>query len=286
MPVGDAERRALVRRPSSAGPEPAPLVLMFHGAGSTAQFAAETTGWCAAAGRHGFVVAFPEGTPADPSRAPEFRTNPQAWNDGSGRGHAVRAADDVAFTRALLDELGRRMPLDPGRRFVTGFSNGASLAWRLGVELAADLAAIAPVAGHLWLEAPAPARVLPALVIMGGSDPLNPVAGGPITTPWGRRTTAPPARRSFDRWRALAGCPGAPAVEEHARWLVERSPGCAGGVPVEFRLVHDLGHAWPGGPRVLPSWIGGPASDALDGAEAIWGFFAALGAATIAGSPR
>jgi polyhydroxybutyrate depolymerase len=89
---------------------------MLHGAGATAAFAEEQTGWAARGRADGFAVVLPEGTPRDATTAPAFRLNPQLWNDGSGRGHvARRGVDDVGFIAALVERLvGKASRLLPG----------------------------------------------------------------------------------------------------------------------------------------------------------------------------
>ncbi|MEI9998131.1 MAG: PHB depolymerase family esterase [Verrucomicrobiota bacterium] len=63
------------------------------------------------------------------------------WRDGrtviSGR------VDDVHFFEALLVHLQSALPVDPRRVYLTGFSNGAGMAFTLGAHFADRLAAIA-----------------------------------------------------------------------------------------------------------------------------------------------
>ena len=269
--VGGSARRALVADPPGA--KARPLLVMFHGAGATAQIAADQTGFAALGAREGFIAAFPEGTARDPSAPPQFRLNPQTWNDGSGRGHVARnAIDDVAFTDALLDRFVSGGRADPAALYLTGFSNGGSFAFRAAAALSARVAAVAPVAGHCWNE-PVLARPVPALYIMGSADPLNPLAGGAVTTPWGGTEVHPPADRSGERWARANGCVGEPRVRRDGALEWTEYDGCGGRV---IRcIVEDLGHVWPGGPRLLPERLVGRRSDALRGSEEIWRFLAA-----------
>ena len=273
---GGEERRWLLHRPASLPAGPRPLVLMFHGAGATAGMTARQTGWGAVADREGFLVAFPEGTAKDPGAPPTFRLNPQAWNDGSGRGHtARRATDDVGFAGRLLDHLVATEPVDPARVYASGFSNGASFAFRLGAECPARIAAVAAVAGHCWVGVSRVEPVVPLLYVVGDQDPLNPIAGGELTTPWGRREFHPAPRDSFDRWAAALGFEPASATAARepglARW---RHGPREDGAEAEFVVIEGLGHVWPGGPRMLPARLVGPGSDRLRGSEAAWALFA------------
>lgn len=273
LAVGGTRRRALLHLPPSAGAG-LPLVVMLHGAGATATVARQQTGWPEKADSEGFAVVFPEGTPRDPAAAPLFRLNPQLWNDGSGRGHvARRGVDDVGFIAALIERLDRELRLDRSRIYVTGFSNGASLAFRLGAELGNLIAAIAPVAGHCWIDRPRPARPMPLLHIAGAADPLNPIDGGEVETPWGHSEYHPPVRRSIERWAAASGCAGCTDRTDDAGVVWTECGGCDGGTEVRLAVVPELGHVWPGGPRLLPERLVGHASRRLMGTDVIWTFF-------------
>lgn len=272
LEVGGRRREALVDAPEASG-GPMPVVVMFHGAGATAELARTNTGWGELARRERFIAVFPEGTRRDPSAPPAFRQNPQSWNDGSGRGHvAHRQVDDVAFTAALLDHVAERWPADPRRVYAVGFSNGAALTFRVAAELSGRIAAAAPVAGHLWLERPEPARPVPLRLITGSADPLNPLAGGTVRTPWGHAEHHPPLMDSARRWAAAIGCGPEPSDVPEAPGLRTLRWRGTGDAEVRFTVVDGLGHAWPGGRRLLPEWIGGPSSDLLDGTAAIWRF--------------
>lgn len=267
-------RRALLRAPVSAPRGLRAVVVLLHGAGGTAALALGNTGWGALADREGVLLACPEGTRADPVSPPVFRQNPQAWNDGSGRGHTARAGiDDIGFLDALITDLVRGHGADPARIYLVGFSNGGSLAFRAGAELAHRVAAIGPVAGHCWVAPDRGPRPVPALMMFGGQDLLNPTDGGEVKTPWGSVEYHPPILESFDRWRAFNGCTGAPLDSSSADGVREWSAtGCAPGGEVRCLVIADLGHHWPGGPRLLPPWIAGPASRRVDGTSTLWEF--------------
>lgn len=264
-------RRALLQLPAST--RGAPLLVMLHGAGATAKFAEQQSAWAGRGRKDGFAVVLPEGTPRDATAAPSFRLNPQLWNDGSGRGHvARRGVDDVGFLVALIERLIHEHGLDASRVWLTGFSNGGSLAFRLAAERPDLVAAVAPVAGHCWVEPGPLKRAVPLLHLAGGADPLNPVPGGEVETPWGHREYHPPVRRSAERWAAACGCDRVAMSTDERGIEWAEGIGC-GAVSVRQGVIPGLGHVWPGGPRLLPERLVGKASRLLSGTDAILEFF-------------
>ncbi len=286
--AGGLDRRALLHVPPGAPPVAGwPLVIMLHGYGGNAQQVAQETGWAAKADREGFAVVFPEAARAEPGQPPGLRRNPQAWNDGSGRFFvAERQIDDVAFIGALIDRLADAHRVDRRRVYVTGFSNGASMAFRVGVELAGRVAAVAPVAGSLWVPPTAAVRAVPLCYITGTADPLNPLDGGPPRLGAGGAAQGgrdkPAVAAMLALWAAAAGLPVGPAVDQTAGGVRQRrwassAPAAAqpAAEPAALWLVtiDGQGHVWPGAPANLPQRLVGPATRQLQATDFIWDFF-------------
>jgi polyhydroxybutyrate depolymerase len=246
--VDGRPRRAVVYAPARNAP--APVVLLLHGVGASGEWMVEETRWDEKAKAEGILLVAPDATRPNPDSPARFYTNPPLWNNGSSRPPAdrVAAVNDVRFLGTLLDEVSRRWPVDPARIFVTGFSNGAGMTFRLARELAGGIAAIAPIAGF-DPGGPQPARSVPTLYMIGTHDPLIPVEGGVVNTPWGD------------------GQPRRPVREMLARWDADN------GRPTTALFIDGLGHHWPGGRAGLNRRIAGPPSDEIDATAAVWEFF-------------
>jgi polyhydroxybutyrate depolymerase len=283
LTVKGVERRALVHLPESYDRKtPQPLVLMFHGNGGTAESVAKETGWVAKADAAGFIVVFPEGTRPDMTQPPKFGRNNPAWNDGSGRFHAgERNVADVAFIAALLDHLEAEFAVDKRRVFATGFSNGASMAFRVGLELAERIAAIAPVSGALWIAKPKAAQPVSLLYITGTADPINPMEGGAPKMASGSgfkgvpEKAKPPVREMVWAWVKLLGCaPDAKSLASSIEGITTVvHAGGRDGTEVIFTTIEGHGHIWPGGKSPLPEFIVGKTTSRLSATDAVWEFF-------------
>ena len=282
LKVGDLNRRYIVHVPTGYDDKkPAPVVIMFHGGGGTARGAMRETGWTQKADREGFLAVFPEATPPDPTKPSRIGTNGQAWNDGSGGFHSgERNIPDVAFIDAMLDDLIARFAVDQRRIYATGFSNGACMTFRVGVDLSARIAAIAPFAGSLWLKEPKLDRPVALFYITGDADPLNPFEGGApkMATGASIRTAVsrvkPPAREFVAAWAHLLGCSAEPKPAPATPGVTTlRYGGGREDTEVRFSVIAGHGHIWPGGKNLLPESMVGKATARFNATDAIWEFF-------------
>jgi polyhydroxybutyrate depolymerase len=252
LAFGGHIRKALAHVPPGDAVLPRPVVVMLHGAGAEVRWALEETGWHRTADREDFLLLLPEALPLDPSHPASFLKNPTWWNDGSPPSRsAARDVDDVAFLTELLDQMGGRMRVDPRRVYVTGFSNGAAMTFRLAIERGERLAAIAPVAGYCWRVSFTLPRPVPSLYLIGEEDPLVLRTGGTVRSPWGWTEERPPVATTIERWRA--------ALRGEAEF--------------EVRFIPGLGHHWPGGRGLLSRRLFGPPSASVSASEVISDFF-------------
>ncbi|OJZ68773.1 polyhydroxybutyrate depolymerase [Mycobacterium paraffinicum] len=241
----------------------APLVVMLHGGFGNGEQAERAYHWDAEADRGRFLVAYPDGLN-------------RAWNAGTCCGEPQRVgADDVGFITAMVGAVEQQMPLDRARIYVTGMSNGAMMALRLGCQ--SDVfAAIAPVAGTLLTDCSQAHRVS-VLQIHGTADDRVPYNGGPgkaFSFNGTARVDGPSAQSVNATWRAIDAC--GPPNSSTAGDVTTQVAGCPDGRTVELISVAGAGHQWPGGePSPLAEKLAGtPApSTALDATDTIWQFF-------------
>jgi len=180
----------------------------------------------ALAEREGFVVAYPNGL--------------GSWAIGFGTVADSAGVDDVQFIRTLIRHLASELPIDRDRVHVAGFSDGATMSYRLGCAMTDELASITavasgvPIFGQLW---GGPSRPLSVQVVGGTNDQIF---------PW--KDVAETARL----WAIQDGCattetetlPDDPR-DDVTVYRIDYG-GCVPGTDVRFFLVEGGGHTWPG----------------------------------------
>jgi polyhydroxybutyrate depolymerase len=272
MRLDDHDRQFIIYTPPSAtADEPRPVVFFFHGAGGSAEQAASTYGWMEKAKAERFFVVFPQGLGARPDARPGFLLNPNVWRDGMPG--MPGEADDVDFFSTLLDKLEVVLPIDRRRVFVTGFSNGAGMAFTLGSRFSDRIAAIAPVSSRSFVPVDHIARALPVYYLVGAADPLMRFNGG-TTAAWATTRTLPPVQDTVVQWALLDGCPATPqtANDKNGVRVMRYAPG-RDGAEVLFTVIKGNGHHWPGSVEPLPQAISGPTLDPFSATDRIWDFF-------------
>jgi polyhydroxybutyrate depolymerase len=240
-----------------------PLVVMLHGGFGTGEQAERSYHWDAEADSGHFLVAYPDGLN-------------RAWNAGTCCGEPQRVnTDDVGFITTMVGAIEQEISIDRARVYVTGMSNGAMMALRLGCQTD-TFAAIAPVAGTLLTDC-SQARPTSVLQIHGAADDRVPYNGGPgkaFALNGNPRVDGPSVESVNATWRSIDGC--GPPASSTAGSVTTQTAGCADGRTVELISVAGAGHQWPGGaPSPLLEQFGIPApSTALDATDTIWQFFA------------
>lgn len=239
LQAGDQTRSYLLYVPQRAISNPMPLVMVFHGGGGNAEQIMPMAGWNEEAERRGWMVAYPNGSGRRENRL-------LTWNAGSCCGYAQdRGIDDVAFVRAVIDDVGRRNRLDRARVYATGISNGAMLSYRLACELADRIAAIAPIAGTQEVPSCTPAKPVSVMHFHGTADQNVPFEGGV-----GERALIKIDKRSvpstLEEWRRHDRCQPAAPIRRDGDAAFSASA-CADSAEVVLVTIDGGGHAWPGG---------------------------------------
>ena len=268
--VKGRQRSYLLHTPPDASAKPRPLVLVFHGGASNAVATVALTELNEKADREGFVVAYPNGS----GRLPSILT----WNAGNCCGFArEERVDDVAFIRALLDDVAKVTPIDATRVYATGSSNGGQMAYRLAAEMPDRIAAIAPVAASLEVKLGSIGRPVSVLHFHGTADENLPLAGGQ-----GSRSIAGvkfnSVEQSIGAWTKANQCQPAPTVEtvpdrfDDGTTVERRSyPGCRAGAEVVLYVITGGGHTWPG--RQIRTALLGTTTREISATDLMWEFF-------------
>ena len=225
---------------------PLPLVLSLHGYGSSSARQDAYLGLSASADRDGFLLVEPDGS-LD-AQGKRFWNATDACCDF---GHTN--VDDVAYLRAVIDDVIATHAVDLARIYVVGHSNGGYMAYRVACELGSRVAAVVSLAGATWLDSarcPSGARVH-ILQIHGDADPTVIYAGDP---------SYPGAVQTVTTWAQRNGCTGALEPGDAPLDLVSTIPGaetvrqrvagCPAGGAVELWTMKGASHV----PRLTPSF--------------------------------
>lgn len=271
--VQGLDRRYLLFEPGADPGEARPLVLVFHGEGGEPRGSEAYFGMDEIAEECGFLVAYLEGLE-------------KSWDDGRGIAPGgTRGTDDVAFVRAVVDQIASRRPVDRSRVFATGMSTGGMFCHRLAAEASDLIAAIAPVCGPIarpYVEEFRLERPVSMLVIIGDADPIIPLEGG-FVYPGGlqRRGAVSSLDDTLAPYLASAAIEGRPEIRAIADTVPDGTtaerriyPAGVGGTRVVVTMVEGGGHGLPGRVRSYPEWAVGKTTKDFDGSRAIWEFFA------------
>ena len=268
------ERRFHLHLPPRAS-TPAPLVVVLHGGGRSADPVAQiraATRFDEKADAEGFAVVYPEALEGN-------------WNDGRGvtryRSHADNV-DDVGFIGAVVERAASIARIDRARIYVAGASNGGMMAYRLACEDPARYAAVAGVIANLPSNLRCrPRRSVPLVIINGTDDPLMPWGGGYVTFGPQRMGQVMSAEATAGLFAEANGCKSTPEFER----LPDRAPGDGTRVfrgrfaqcraDVLLYRVEGGGHTWPGrGRQTAARAIVGRTSRDIEATDEIWSFFA------------
>jgi polyhydroxybutyrate depolymerase len=213
--------------PDGARPGATPLIVVVVPGGGGDR--GDRLGVTAAATRAGFAVLYPT-------------SDDGFWTLNHRQGDA-----DVDAVIGLLDRVTAGGCFDDRRISITGVSNGAGFAARLGCELPGRFAAVVPVAAGYRALDPCPARArADFLDIHGTADTVVPYNGK-------KPDRAGSVPRYTARWAKRDGCDSPPRATTPRRLVARFSyRGCDDGLRVERLRLSGTDHGWPGAGPPLP----------------------------------
>lgn len=221
---GHREYRLRVPPRLRDSPDPLPLVLAVHGGASNAEKFEELSGFDGVADDEGFLVAYPEGFAF-------------SWNAGPCCGPArLGRVDDVGFLEKLIDRLVGAGVADPERVYVSGFSNGGGMAYRMACEGPGGIKAIGVVSASLIIDCE-PRGPVSVMIVHGRADRSVPYEGGGQRDFDDKRPFTP-VSHAVGFWRKALG---AGSLRKDGSCRAAR-----GEAAVRF-CPHGGGHVWPEG---------------------------------------
>lgn len=214
-----------------------PMVLNFHGFGSTATEQALYTQLDPKGAARGFIVVTPNGI------------NKQ-WD-------YTAPSADFTYTADLVRYLDSVLCIDGRRTFTTGMSNGAAFSSAvvcqtdIGFDAFATVTALTPACAN--------GVKIPMLAFHGTADPVVPYSiAGPFTATWAARN----------------GCSATPVETRIEPDIQKRTfVGCEAGLSATLYSIEGGGHTWPDGLVDLPQF--GATTRTIDATDLILDFFAA-----------
>jgi polyhydroxybutyrate depolymerase len=240
MHVGGRERGYLLLPPLGLRPGGlAALVVVLHQDVGSAQAVAEGLGLDGLR-REGVALAYPAGFNG-------------SWNAGGCCGIAkAENVDDVGFVDAVLDDVGRHVPIDKNRRALVGYSGGGMLAYRVLCRAHPSLIAAVEVSGSLEAHCPSTVVLPDLLSVHGAKDGTVGLTKSIHVTHLGMSPR--PVVSTLTLVTKQAGCGGrttndGPGVR-YVHWT-----SCRGGSSVDLQIVAGAGHGWEsvqGAMRAMP----------------------------------
>ena len=192
----------------------------------------------------GFFTVYPE--------AYQRRWNSTAFEIN---GWPTSNTDDVAYISALIDTLRAQYSIDTTRVFVSGWSNGGTMANLVATKLAHRITAACVVDGAVTptiVNGYSPKRPVPIMILNGTEDPYVPYTGG------GNRYTVEQTVGIWQTWNNATVRVDSTVINgnsnDQSSVLRVRYYGSKVDTPlVVFYRIDNGGHEWPGAPPYFGS---------------------------------
>ena len=128
----------------------APIVLNFHGFGSTALDQLRLSDWRELADENNFILIYPQGLKL--SADGKTSAGVTHWNPDPLSRDNKSESNDLGFVMKLLRRISKQHSTDLSSVYATGFSNGADMAYGLASYGSNVIAGIAPVSGLMSVK--------------------------------------------------------------------------------------------------------------------------------------
>jgi polyhydroxybutyrate depolymerase len=210
------------------GTRAVPMLMVFHGFGSSKELIDADTGLDRLGSQRGYVVVTPDGS-----------GTPRTWNLFDPNG-----PDDYGAVDALVVELASKLCIDSRRLYATGHSAGSAFAGFLVCKKPYRYAGVAMVSATVPSACPTNMKQS-VLGIHGTADPAVLYDGGKGA---GQSVAIPPIKETIANYAQRDECRANPAKDQPAPG-VERLEyqGCLNGKHVALLTIVGGGHPWPGG---------------------------------------
>lgn len=225
--VGDSEREFLVQFPAEISGS-APVIIDFHGGGASAIDQYFTSNFSQLSHREEVVIVYPQANESKGS----------VWNTlRSQDGNKVAEVDDFGFIGSIIETLQLNPTIDASRIYVSGYSNGAAMAYQIACHLNSDIAGFVVMSGLFPVENKHPCLIThetPGIIMNGIRDRERPMSG---IDGYARSV------REGASWWALQNGASEGIVETYAG--VERSVyESTSGTQIQLFIVEDGDHVW------------------------------------------
>lgn len=271
LDVSGVTRTYALHVPTNFQKNSSALVIALHGSGGSGLGMESLTGFSTLGDQDGFAAVYPDGLVEPGEGVPDWS---YFFND---------FGDDVGFIRTLITALQTTVGPDPKKIFVSGFSAGAFMSHRLGVQLSDLVAGIGVVEGAIssGTGAAVPSALEPVSVIVVHGDQDHTVFYCGSQTDASQEDTfnywsgaSANSCSALDTQSALCDAQG------NITTVVEKNASsCRSGTEVQFYKLIGGTHTWNSGPMNVPNQAPyNPDFDTSTGIttrEILWNFFAA-----------
>lgn len=247
-----------------------PLVMNFHGLGTTSAQQESYGDFRKIADTANFIIVHPQGL-VQPG------LNLTGWNNFFAPSQSV---PDINFTSALLDTIKAHYNIKMSQVYSTGMSNGGFMSYILACQLSGRFAAIASVSGSIvpaQLDVCNTLHPMPVMQIHGTSDSIVRYDGA------GGWINSINTDSLIKHWVVFNNCNLTPTtIGGDTLPNISTTDSCravhyvynGGDAPVEFYKIIKGGHTWPGATTNLGSVSQvGVTNQDFNATKEIWRFF-------------